>query len=276
MTLTLDSVEYLLGQPMLVSVAVSNAGPERFQDMASLEPELGYLALVLKRQGQLMREVGPLDTRVFFGEGLTLRNGETACRLINLVDRFGGIDQTAGGNRSVGDCRVIPVGEYKLTAKFTARLGLIKGLPQVVLNAAPVRFIVRERPTPTNADAIILEVVQRPQDRTRALDAVRTALDLESNGRPSPGCITLAAQMGLIPEAVIPSKALAEGAKAFGLNRLQEAAILGWRYGSIDGGSAARRAWIKKLTSKRNSPEVTCLLHSLERMLGERAKYRTD
>lgn len=121
----LDEETYLVEQPVLAMVCISNVGLHPIEDLSPTDIAAKFLRLSLERT-----DGGPKPWHLQMegvqaiprARGFTLRPGESLCEVADLLDSFGnwaGKDHPVAA--SVGSF-VLPVGRYRLTAEYDPNL----------------------------------------------------------------------------------------------------------------------------------------------------------
>ncbi|HLQ65756.1 MAG TPA: hypothetical protein VK123_00815 [Candidatus Limnocylindrales bacterium] len=140
----LDAPEYVVGQPVMVLLSATNVGQIPIEDVGPLEPSYGRLKLELFRAGERepLPDYGDLITVFFSQQGLTLRPGQEACEMVDLLDHFGTWPPEIDWLGPVLWQRSLQPGEYSLQCSFRAHTGVRKGLSPLAVHSKAVTFCV--------------------------------------------------------------------------------------------------------------------------------------
>ncbi len=121
LTLELDDSTYLVGQPIVIVLSLTNRGAVPFEDLASMDPSMGNMGFILTdiESGAALPYTGQMPPfRLFSLPGTTLSPGRESIHMTRLDLWFGDRDRGGFELTRCLQTRLLPPGRYRLSAGF--------------------------------------------------------------------------------------------------------------------------------------------------------------
>ena len=262
--ISMDTSEFLPGEPLLVGVAVENIGGQPFENLAPLGPLHGFLRFSASRGGADVPWSRGYFTFLYTRhDERILEAGERVCYVVDLLEYFGRDDSLEHGGRPYR-LRMLDPGEYTLSARFRARLG--HKYPNVEIISNELRFVIRE------ASSI-------PETEWRVLDRIRVADRSERWGEDVALLYPASPYFQLVPwrfHETIDRTVVARRCLEQGCGTLKAVRLLRSQYTRFEDDLDGRTKWLDEVERHDSTDAFGCYLRYWTELTDRARRARTD